>query len=171
MEQLTHEQVNKHIKNFPIVIVGDEIRTPQNVGMSLRVADAFGIEKFYLNPNSPDLDNRAVQRTARNTDKTLTTEYYKDSIVLIEKLKAENYTIIALEITDNSKLLHDYNFTQHQKIALIVGSERFGINPEVLSLCEHSLSITMFGENSSMNVVNSLSVCLYEITKQLNHIL
>ncbi|MGY5353222.1 TrmH family RNA methyltransferase [Wenyingzhuangia sp. IMCC45533] len=167
MEQLRHDDVTNNTQKFPLVVVGEELRTPQNVGMSLRVSEAFGVHSFYLNSNSPDLNNRLVQRTARNTEKNIQTIFYDDIITTLDKLKQENYTLIALEITDHSKNVETYHFNQHHKIALVVGSERFGIQKEVLNKCDLSIHIPMYGLNSSMNVVNSLSVSLYEITKQL----
>ncbi|MDO6803829.1 TrmH family RNA methyltransferase [Wenyingzhuangia sp. 1_MG-2023] len=168
MEQLAHESIKKRPQTFPIVVIADELRTPQNVGMCLRVCEAFGVSKFYRNYQSPDLDNRMVQRTARNTDKYLEVQAYENTANTIVKLKTEGYTVLALEITNSSKNIHQYNFTKHSKIALLIGSERFGIDPDALLQCDGSIDIAMFGLNSSMNVVNSLSVCLYEITKQLN---
>ena len=167
MEQLDHvKTVNNHI-DFPLIVIGEELRTPQNVGMGLRVSEAYGVKTFYLNVNSPNTDNRLVQRTARNTDKNIDIISYEDIMILLSNLKNDGYTIIALEITDQSKNIHQYNFTIHQKIALLIGSERFGINPEALDNCDESIHIPMYGKNSSMNVINSLSVSLYEITKQL----
>lgn len=173
MEQLDHKKTVNNNFDFPLIVIGEELRTPQNVGMGLRISEAFGVKTFYLNNNSPNTDNRLVQRTARNTDKNIDIISYDDIILLISTLKKEGYTIIALEITDKSKNIHQYNFTEHQKIALLIGSERFGINPEALRLCNESIHIPMYGKNSSMNVINSLSVSLYEITKQLttnNHL-
>lgn len=170
MEQLNHISVQNKTQTFPLIVIGEELRTPQNVGMSMRTSEAFGVETFYLNTNSPDTTNRLVQRTARNTDKTLPIVRYSDILLLLTKLKEENYYIIALEITDNSKNIETYDFTEHQKIALLIGSERYGIDQEALNMCDESIYIPMNGLNSSMNVVNSLSVSLYEITKQLKTI-
>ena len=132
MEQLSHTKVLNTKQTFPIVVIGEELRTPQNVGMSMRTSEAFGAEAFYLNCNSPDTSNRLVQRTARNTDKTLTVISYNDIITLLINLKKEGYHIIALEITNDSKNIQDYNFTAHSKIALLIGSERFGIQEKAL---------------------------------------
>lgn len=170
MEQLQHKDILNSQKKFPLIVVGDELRTPQNIGMCIRTCEAFGVEKFYQSTNSPNINNRVVQRTARNTDKLLSIFSYDDIVQQIIELKKEGYTLIALEITNASKSLHQYDFTQHHKIALIIGSERFGITHQALMLADASIHIPMFGNNSSMNVVNSLSVSLYEITKQLNKI-
>lgn len=171
MEQLSHHHIKNCTFKFPIVVIGEELRTPQNVGMGLRTSEAFGVDCFYLNCNSPDTSNRQVQRTARNTNKNINIIVYNDIITLLETLKKDDYTLIALEITDNSKSILNYNFLQHPKIALLIGSERFGIQEQALAMCNHSIHIPMYGKNSSMNVINSLSVSLYEITKQLQNTL
>jgi len=167
MEQLNFHNKKNNILNFPLIVIGEELRTPQNVGMGIRISEAFGVKKFYLNNNSPNTENRIVKRTARNTNKNINIAYYDDILSLISILKKEGYSILSLEITNRSKNIQDYNFTKHQKIALLIGSERFGIDPKALDCCEQSIHIPMFGKNASMNVINSLSVGLYEITKQI----
>ncbi len=169
MEQLEHISTTNKRQLFPITVIGEELRTPQNVGMSFRVSEAFGVESFYLNSNSPGTENRLVQRTARNTDKTLNIISYNNITTLLKTLKENGYIILALEITNKSKNIQEYNFLQYSKIALLIGSERFGIQKKALEMCTESIHIPMFGSNSSMNVVNSLSISLYEITKQLKN--
>ena len=48
---------------------------------------------------------------------------------------------------------------------LLLGSERNGIGN--INILDHSIAIPMFGKNSSMNVIHSLSIALYEVTNQL----
>ena len=47
-----------------------------------------------------------------------------------------------------------------------MGSERNGI--ENVDLVDYTISIPMYGRNSSMNVVHSLAIMLYEVTNQLS---
>ena len=169
MEQLCHTNIHNVACTFPLVVIGENLRTPQNVGMSIRISEAFGVETFYLNANSPDLSNKLVQRTARNTEKNLNILKYDKITSLLTRLKAENYYIIALEVTQNSENIQTYNFRTHDKMALLIGSERFGIPEEALAICHKSIHIPMHGLNSSMNVVNSLGIGLYELTKQLKN--
>jgi 23S rRNA (guanosine2251-2'-O)-methyltransferase len=46
-----------------------------------------------------------------------------------------------------------------------LGSERNGI--ENINYMDYSISIPMYGRNSSMNVIHSLGIALYEVTNQL----
>ena len=66
-----------------------------------------------------------------------------------------------------SQPIYNFNTPINQNIALIVGDENFGISEDVLKLCDAVIHIPMYGQNSSMNVVQATNIALYEITKQL----
>ena len=85
----------------------------------------------------------------------------------ILQLKAENYKIVSLEITNNSQALDSFQLPKNTPIALIVGDENFGVHEDILALSDAVVHITMFGQNSSMNVVQATNIALYEFTKQL----
>lgn len=166
MKQLTHQETENSIKEFPLVIICDGIRTPENIGMCFRIADSFGVEKVYLSDDSVEVDNRKVKKTARNTIHEIEHENYVDFGALISNLENNDFAIIGLEITDDSTNIQEYNFNKHEKIGLVIGNERNGISN--VRLLNKTVAIPMFGANSSMNVVNSLAIALYEITNQFN---
>lgn len=166
MKQLTHYDIENNQRQFPITIVCDAIRTPENIGMCFRISESFGVEKIYFHEESPTVGNRIVNKTARNTIRQISYDTYGDFAEIITQLKQDGHSIIGLEITDNSIDVQDFKFKQHEKIVLILGSERNGI--EHIDLLDHTVSIPMFGTNSSMNVIHSLAISLYEITNQLS---
>ena len=165
MKQLSHYDIKNQQKQFPITIVCDAIRTPENIGMCFRVSESFGVSKIYLHENSPAVTNSIVKRTARNTIKQLEYNTYANFENTIQQLKDEGNTIIGIEITDKSIDIQNFNFKNHKKIVLLLGSERNGIGN--INILDHSIAIPMFGKNSSMNVIHSLSIALYEVTNQL----
>ena len=165
MKQLSHYDIENQQKQFPITIVCDAIRTPENIGMCFRVSESFGVSKIYLHENSPAVTNSIVKRTARNTIKQLEYNTYTNFENTIQQLKDEGNTIIGIEITDKSIDIQNFNFKNHKKIVLLLGSERNGI--ENINTLDHSIAIPMYGKNSSMNVIHSLSIALYEVTNQL----
>ncbi len=165
MKQLTHKAIENKQQQFPITIVCDAIRTPENIGMCFRISESFGVQKIYFHANSPSLENRKVMNTARNTINQIEHDFYADFDAIIHQLKAEGNTIIGIEITDKSINIQDFNFKNHEKIVLLLGSERNGI--ENINLVDHTIAIPMFGRNSSMNVIHSLAITLYEVTNQL----
>jgi 23S rRNA (guanosine2251-2'-O)-methyltransferase len=165
LKQLSHYDIKNQQKQFPITIVCDAIRTPENIGMCFRVSESFGVSKIYLHENSPAVTNSIVKRTARNTIKQLEYNTYANFEKTIQQLKDEGNTIIGIEITDKSIDIQNFNFKNHKKIVLLLGSERNGIGN--INILDHSIAIPMFGKNSSMNVIHSLSIALYEVTNQL----
>lgn len=165
MEQLKYNDIENKQKQFPITIVCDAIRTPENIGMCFRISESFGVQKIYFHENSPSIENRTVKKTARNTVNQIQHTSYTNFDTLINKLKAEGNTIIGIEITDKSINIQNFNFKNHGKIALLLGSERNGIKNT--NLVDETIAIPMFGRNSSMNVIHSLAITLYEVTNQL----
>jgi 23S rRNA (guanosine2251-2'-O)-methyltransferase len=165
MKQLQHTEIENNHKQFPITIVCDAIRTPENIGMCFRISESFGVEKIYLHETSPTIENRIVKKTARNTLAQIQHERYTDFTETINHLKSEGNTIIGIEITDQSVNIQEFNFKAYEKIVLLLGSERNGI--ENINLVDKTVSIPMYGRNSSMNVIHSLSIALYEVTNQL----
>ena len=91
-----------------------------------------------------------------------------DSKSAIDYLLENKYEIIALEIAETSTPINEVIVNKNQKIALLIGSEIAGINESLLSIANQITHITMYGNNSSMNVVQATSIALYEITNKLN---
>jgi tRNA G18 (ribose-2'-O)-methylase SpoU len=165
LEQLTHYDIENNQKKFPITIVCDAIRTPENIGMCFRISESFGVNKIYFHESSPSIENRIVKKTARNTINQIEHDTYRDFNDIIHQLKAAGNIIIGIEITDKSINIQDFDFKNHEKIVLLLGSERNGIS--TINLADETLAIPMYGRNSSMNVIHSLAITLYEVTNQL----
>jgi len=110
--------------------------------------------------------NSKVKKTARNAEKMIPYSTSLDGKTLITNLKSDGYTIIGSEITDQSKSLYDLDIAPFSKIALLFGSERYGISNTLLEEVDHCFHIPMYGQISSMNVVMAISIGLYEITRQ-----
>ena len=164
--QLTHYNTNFSKKSFPIILVCDNVTNARNIGSLFRIADALGIEKLLLCGEYISL-GRKMLKTARATEKVVDFEIRVSVIASVEDLKQKGFRIISLEITKNSIPLHSYQFSKEKPIALVVGDENFGVSEEILKLSDVILHINMFGQNSSMNVVQATNIALYEMTKQL----
>ncbi len=166
MKQLTHYNTNFTKRTFPITLVCENVTNAQNIGSLFRTADAFGIEKLILCGESITL-GRKMSKTSRATEKEVDFEVMDNALEVVEVLKKEGYTIVSLEITNNSQPIHSFKFSRKKPIALVIGDENFGVSEDVLKLSDHIIHIDMFGQNSSMNVVQATNITLYEITKQL----
>ncbi len=163
--QLTHYNTNFKKLRFPIVLVCDNVTNAPNIGSLFRTADTFGIEKLILCGDHIPF-GRKMTKTSRATEKIVQYETQEKTSEVVENLKKEGYQIIALEITDNSTPIHQVQFSQEKPIALVIGDENFGVSEAILKKSDMIIHINMFGQNSSMNVVQATNIALYEMTKQ-----
>lgn len=165
--QLNHYNSNFKKQRHPIKVVCDNVTNAPNIGSLFRIADAFGIEELIFCGENVSLGKR-MTKTSRSTEKYVAHSIKEDIDSEIQNLKANNYFLIALEITENSQPLTEFKVETKQPIALILGDENFGVSETIIKEVDAIVHINMFGNNSSMNVVQATSIALYEITKQLN---
>ncbi len=151
-------------KKFPVILLLDNITGEANIGSIFRLADAFGIQNVIFCGTLPNLNSNRLKRTSRNTHKTVNFDFIENSSEALQNLKEEGYKIIGVEITSNSSSLQEIEIKSTEKIVIVAGNERHGISEEALNLCDITHHIEMFGENSSMNVAQSVGIALYEIT-------
>jgi len=163
--QLSHSEITNTVTNNEIIVVADEIRSPANVGMILRVSEAFGSKEVIFLGNTPNLENRKVKRTSRSSENGLKILFNQPTKETIESLKSRDFKLIGIEITDNSSAIKDFDFIKLNKIAVFIGNEKEGIDSEILKKLDCIFHFDLFGKNSSINVVNALSVALYEINR------
>jgi tRNA G18 (ribose-2'-O)-methylase SpoU len=164
--QLTHYNTNFKKRIFPIILVSDNVTNAPNIGSLFRIADAFGVEKLILCGKDIPL-GRKMTKTSRATEKVVNYGIEDAALKVVENLKTSGYQIITLEITNTSQPIHSVNFSKDKPIALIIGDENFGVSEGILKTSNTIIHIDMFGQNSSMNVVQATNIALYEITKQL----
>jgi tRNA G18 (ribose-2'-O)-methylase SpoU len=164
--QLTHRENQFERKTFPITLVCDHIYFQQNIGSLFRISEAFGIENIIFLGKDIPFTPRKINKTSRSTHLHVPHIVIEETDELIDYLIENNFEIIALEITSNSKPLKEVIIPDDKKIALLIGSEIDGISDKLLEISNQVVHINMFGKNSSMNVVQAASIILYELTSK-----
>ena len=162
--QLNHQENQFKSKTFPITIVCDHIYFQQNIGSLFRIAEAFGVEKIIFVGKDIPLNPRKINKTSRSTHLHVPYIVMEETASVVALLQEENFEVIALEITNTSKPLREVIIPPSKKIALILGSEISGVDESLLAIANQIVHIPMFGQNSSMNVVQAASISLYEFT-------
>ena len=169
--QLGHDDHQPTGFKFPLSIIANDIRSPQNVGSLFRLCDALGIEKLFLCGDTPAPPNAKITKTSRSTEKYVVFEKYENATELVGTLKESGAFIISLEITSSSLAIASQAFHKaldnEKPVCLILGSENAGVSESLLALSDLSVHIPMLGNNSSMNVISAASIACYEITKNM----
>ena len=156
----------KRSQIIPVVFVLDNLRSAFNIGSIFRTADCLGIESLFLCGYTATPENEKLQKTTMGTENIVPWKYFRNSIEAIQELKNSNYKIIAIETVDMAK-----PFTEHlplEKVAFVFGNERFGLDADVLHLCDEIRSIPVDGVKNSLNVGVCAALVGYEWKRQWN---
>lgn len=166
LNRLTPEEF-KNAEKSPMVIVLDNVRSLHNVGAVFRTADAFLIRGVCLCGVTAQPPHRDIEKTALGATESVYWEYFDDTLQAIQKLKALNYRIVAVEQTDRSISLQQYQPYANEKTALIFGHEVYGVSDEVLAQCDDCIEIPQFGTKHSLNISVSVGVVVWDLISKL----
>ncbi|MFT7251279.1 MAG: 23S rRNA (guanosine2251-2'-O)-methyltransferase [Flavobacterium sp.] len=175
MKKLANEELNriskeefKEAEKTPIIIILDDIRSLHNIGSVFRTSDAFLIEKIYLCGITAVPPNKEIHKTALGATDTVTWEYAKDVLEVIEKLKAENVAIYSIEQVENSIMLNDFQPETNKKYAFIFGNEVKGVQQKAINLSNGVIEIPQLGSKHSLNISVSAGIVIWDLFQKMN---
>lgn len=151
----------------PVVIVLDNVRSQHNIGSAFRTADAFALEKVWLCGICAVPPTAEIHKSALGAEFSMEWEYSQETMPVVEKLKAEGYTIVSVEQAEGSTSLQDFIPAEGRRYAFIFGNEVNGVQQEVVSASDICLEIPQFGTKHSLNVSVSAGVVLWDVISKL----
>ena len=157
----------KETQKTPLVVVLDNVRSMHNVGAIFRTADAFLIEKVVLCGITPQPPHREIHKAALGATESVDWVYEKDIAEALQNLKKENFQLIGIEQTSDSKKITDYSINKEEKYALVLGNEVDGLSDEALSYYDTFLEIPQLGTKHSLNVSVCGGIVMWEFFKSL----
>ena len=165
MEELERLSVQefKETQKSPLILVLDNVRSLNNVGSAFRTGDAFRVEKIYLCGITGTPPHRDIQKTALGSTESVDWEYCSSTLEALTKLKAEGVYCCALEQVENSTPLQQFQPQKGSKYALIFGNEVFGVEEEVLKVCDEVLEIPQLGTKHSLNISVTLGIAVWDL--------
>lgn len=159
----------EHDLSLDFVSVLDNIRSAYNSGSIFRTSDGAGIQKLYLCGITPTPKNPRVGKTALGAEKSVPWEHSWDVVETVQYLQQSGYCIVSLEGGPTSINLFDALPLIRQKsnrLALVVGNEISGIDPEVVKISSYCVYIPMEGIKESLNVATAFGIAAYLIRYQ-----
>lgn len=174
MKKLSLDELNrinkeqfKAVEKFPLIIILDNIRSMHNIGAVFRTGDAFRIEKIYLCEITATPPDKDITKTAIGATESVDWEYNKSTLDVVEKLKAEDYKIYALEQCENAEQLQNFR-PEQEKIAVILGHEVKGVQQSVVNVCDGAIEIPQYGTKHSLNISVSAGVLIWDLFLKQN---
>lgn len=154
-----------------MIAILHNIRSLHNVGSIFRTADGAGVEKIYLTGITPAPTDRfgkprgQFTKVSLGAEKFVNWEKVSRTEKLIEKLKKENWKILAVEQSPQSIPCHKLPaaMTRHSKLVLIFGNEVRGLPESILKKCDKILEIPMRGKKESLNVAVVFGIVVFNL--------
>jgi tRNA G18 (ribose-2'-O)-methylase SpoU len=143
------------------VIITDNFSTPENIGHIIRLAANVGALKVVV-LRSENLRKSKIKKTAGTAIDHIPLVFSETD--RLQEHIPEDYTFTALETAEGAKNI--FNTSLPDKLALVLGNEKYGISDSLLKLCNLKVYIPMPGTVKSMNVTHAASVCLFEWLRQ-----
>lgn len=160
----------KELKKLPIVIVLDNLRSQHNIGSAFRTSDAFLVEKICLCGICAVPPTPQIHKSALGAEFSVDWKYYPETIDAVSELKADGYTIISVEQTENSTMLDSFVPQKNTKYAFVFGNEVKGVKQEVVDMSSSCVEIPQFGTKHSLNVSVAIGVVLWETASLINNL-
>jgi 23S rRNA (guanosine2251-2'-O)-methyltransferase len=169
LEELGRISVNefKESEKLPVCIVLDNVRSLHNVGSAFRTADAFRIEKIYLTGITGTPPHREIQKSALGATESVEWEYIESTAKLIERLKIEDFKIVIVEQTSESKELQEFTPSRTEKYCLVFGNEVDGVSDDVVTMGDVAIEIPQIGTKHSLNISVCLGIVCWEFFRKL----
>lgn len=158
------------IDKIPVVVVLDNIRSSHNIGSVFRTSDALLVEKIYLCGITSTPPDKEIRKTALGAENTVSWEYNSSALEVTARLKADGFTVIAVEQVENSIGLDQYIPSAHAKLALVFGNEVRGVQQEVVDQCDLALEIPQFGTKHSFNISVSVGIVLWDLFNKIKKV-
>lgn len=150
-----------------VVLVMVNPKYQDNLNSMLRVASCFGASRVLWG-GTRVLDAGKHPRPKRGRDKRASNEFIdvKNTVVWnrdknpLEKLRAEGYTLVAVEVVARSESLPTFNHPSG-KVAYVFGPEDGSLSDAELKLCQRVVSIPTMG---CLNVAHSATAVMTDRT-------
>ncbi len=143
------------------------IRSAHNVGSIFRTSDAIGVSRVYLSGYSPlpvDKFGRQVKeiaKTALGAERGIPWEAVKNTTRLISNLKAEGFTIVAIE--QDARAVDYKSFAPQDRTLILVGNEVLGLSKSMKAHADAIVDIPMAGKKESLNVSVAYGIAMFRL--------
>ena len=146
----------------PFIIILDGLEDPHNLGAIIRTADCAGAHGIIIPKRHSAGLTDTVAKASAGAIEYVPVAKVSNIAQTLESLKEKGIWVYACDMDGE-------NYTdQNMKggLALVIGSEGFGISRLVKEKCDFTVSIPMRGHVNSLNASNAACCVMYEVRRQ-----
>lgn len=156
-------QIATDKKEAPFVIVLDEIQDPHNLGAIIRSADAVGAHGVIIPKRRSVQLTGTVSKASAGAVEHVPVARVTNIPATLKELKDAGLWVYGTDLEGETPF---YGTDLKGPVALVIGSEGFGMGRLTKEQCDFILSIPMVGQVSSLNASVAAGVVMYEIFRQ-----
>lgn len=149
----------------PFILILDGIEDPHNLGSIIRTAETAGVHGIIIPKRRAASVNSTVNKVSAGAVQHMKIARVNNINETIEYLKKEGVWICGTDMDTNK---YYYNQDLTGALAIVIGSEGFGMNRLVKQNCDFLVKIPMKGKITSLNASVSAGIVVYESVKQRN---
>jgi tRNA G18 (ribose-2'-O)-methylase SpoU len=160
----TLAEVLKKVKRPLFLAALNGVNDPQNVGLIVRNAAAFGVQALIVDHETYDPYYRKSVRVSMGTIFRLPVCYENDLVASLTFLKRKHDTrVIAATLGRGTSDITKTEFSGN--VCFVFGNEDKGISRKVLKIADLKVHIPIAKTVDSLNVAGASAVCLYEASR------
>ena len=149
----------------PFIVILDGIEDPHNLGSIIRTAETAGCHGVIIPKRRSASVNSTVNKTSAGAVEHMKIARVNNLNDTINYLKENGVWICG---TDMETDTYYYNQDLTGSIAIVIGSEGFGMSRLVKENCDFLVKIPMKGKITSLNASVSAGIIIYESVYQRN---
>jgi len=152
--------LNNFTKEKGRVLILDGVQDPHNLGAILRSVDAFGFDLVILPKNRSCSINSTVAHVSTGAIEYTKIMYVNSLLSAVLKLKDNGFWICGTDASGNTRLK---DIDKNLSLAIIIGSEGFGMSKTLVNKSDYLITIPMVGHVNSLNASVSTAIVLHEL--------
>lgn len=148
---------------LPFIVILDGITDVRNFGAIARTCECAGVDAIVIPEHGSVSVGGDAIKTSAGALHHLPVCRERSTRGAVRFLRENGYKVVA------ASEKADINYTQADyttPVAIVMGSEDTGIDPEVIRQCDTFVSIPQFGKIGSLNVSVAAGVMMYEVVRQ-----
>ena len=148
----------------PFIVICDGVEDPHNLGAIIRSADCSGAHGIIIPKRRAVGLTATVAKSSAGALEHMRVAKVTNLASAIDDLKERGLWIYAADMDGSTY----YKTDMKGAVALVLGSEGFGISRLVKEKCDFTVSIPLYGQVNSLNVSCAAAVLLAEVARQRN---
>lgn len=144
-------------------LILDCIEDPRNLGAILRVADSAGVHGVVIQSHRSAGITSFVSKASAGAVEYVNVVEVVNIKHAIDKMKKMDIAIIGAEAGSENT---PWDIKMDIPIALVIGSEGYGLRRTVKDMCDYIISLPMKGQVNSLNASVAAGILAYEVLRQ-----